>query len=168
MQTPDSNPRITLTPAARRWRARLHGHVFADTDDAIVLHEKGLAPVVYFPRQDVAMEYMGRTHHHTFCPHKGKAAYYTLSMDGDIYENVAWTYEDPYDPVGPIRDRIAFYPGDIDLYEVDDAVVNPHIQATSATLRRGSGSRSRARATRSRAIHVVSVWPFSRWNFRDR
>jgi uncharacterized protein (DUF427 family) len=126
MQTSDTNPRITLTPATRRWRARLHGHVFADTDDAIILHEKGLAPVVYFPRQDVAMEYMGRTSHHTFCPHKGKAAYYTLSLDGDIHENVAWTYEDPYEPVGPIRDRIAFYPADIDLYEVDDAVVNPH------------------------------------------
>jgi len=126
MQTSRSDPRITLKPARRRWRARLNGHVFADTDDAIILHERGLAPVVYFPRQDVAMEYMGRTHHHSFCPHKGQAAYYTLTLDGDILENVAWSYEDPYDPVGAIRDRIAFYPGEIELYEVDDAVVNPH------------------------------------------
>lgn len=126
MQTSGPDHQITLQPATRRWRARCNNHVIADTDDAVILREAGLAPVVYFPRHDVAMEYMGRTDRHSFCPHKGQAAYFTLTLDGEILENVAWTYEDPYEPVGPIRGRVAFYPGAVEIYDVDDAVVNPH------------------------------------------
>lgn len=126
MQTSGPDHQITLQPATRRWRVFFNNHVIADTDDALILREAGLAPVVYFPRQDVAMEYMGRTSRHSFCPHKGDAAYYTLTLGGQVLENVAWSYEDPYDQVGPIRERIAFYPGEVEIYEIDDALVNPH------------------------------------------
>jgi uncharacterized protein (DUF427 family) len=119
MLTPGPDHPIELEPAARRCRARFNGHVFADTDDALVLREARLPPVIYFPRRDVAMEYTGRTDRRTQCPYKGEASYYTLTMDGDVCENVAWSYEDPYEAMSAIAGMIAF-DGRVEVYEVTD------------------------------------------------
>ena len=71
------------------------------------------------------MEYMSRTDHHTHCPYKGDASYYSLLMDGHFAENAVWTYEQPYPAMRVIEGRLAFYPDKVELYEVDDAAVNP-------------------------------------------
>lgn len=126
MKTPGPDHPITLTPATRRWRAMYSGHVIADTADAIILQEANYPPVVYFPRADVAMDYMSRTDRSTHCPYKGDAAYYTLLMDGHIAENAVWTYEQPYPAMELIDGRLAFYTDRVEVYEVDDAAVNPH------------------------------------------
>lgn len=123
---PTPGHRITLEPSERRWRAKFNGHVIADTDDALILREAGLTPVVYFARRDVSLEYMGRTARRTHCPFKGDASYYTLTLDGEIAEDVAWSYETPIEAVNPIRERIAFYPDRVEIYDIDDATVNPH------------------------------------------
>jgi uncharacterized protein (DUF427 family) len=99
--------------------------VIADTDDALILGEADLPPVVYFPRADVSTEFMGRTDRHTHCPYKGQASYYTLTMDGHVAENVAWSYEQPFDAMATIGERIAFYTDRVEIYPVDDAAVNP-------------------------------------------
>jgi uncharacterized protein (DUF427 family) len=129
MKTPGPDHPIDLTPAARRWRALFAGHVIADSNDAIVLQEASYPPVVYFPRQDVAMEYMSRTDHASHCPYKGDAAYYTLVMDGQFAENAVWTYEHPYPAMDPIAQRLAFYTDKVEVYPVDDAAVNPRHDA---------------------------------------
>lgn len=117
---------ITVTPAKTRWRAFFNGHVIADTADALILQEANYPPVVYFPRQDVAMEYMGRTDRTTHCPYKGDAAYYTIRMDSEIADNAVWTYEAPFDQMSAIAGRLAFYTDKVEVYAVDDAAVNPH------------------------------------------
>jgi uncharacterized protein (DUF427 family) len=134
MLTPGPDHPITIQPANTRWRAYFAGHVIADTNDALVLQEANLGPVVYFPRGDVAMEYFTRTDHVTHCPYKGDAGHYSLYMDGELVEKAAWTYESPYDAVGEINGRIAFYP-EVEVYAVDDARVNPHHKDTSAATR---------------------------------
>lgn len=126
MTTPDPGQPITLEPGPQRWRARYANRVIADTDNALILRERDLAPVVYFPREDVAMEYMGRSDHTTHCPLKGEAAYYTLRFAGEIEENIAWSYEAPLGAVERIARRIAFDPARIEVYEIDDARVNPN------------------------------------------
>ncbi|MBW8814989.1 MAG: DUF427 domain-containing protein [Caulobacterales bacterium] len=128
MKLPGPDHPITITPAAKRWRALYEGHVIADTDDALILQEANYPPVVYFPREDVSMEYMGRTDHHTHCPYKGDASYYTLRMDTRIEDNAVWTYEEPYPAMSAIAGRLAFYPDKVEIYEVDDAAVNPRHQ----------------------------------------
>jgi uncharacterized protein (DUF427 family) len=126
MKIPGPDHPITITPATRRWRAKFQGHVIADSADALILQEASYPPVVYFPRDDVSMEYMSRTAHSTHCPYKGDASYYTLLMDGHFAENAVWTYETPFPAMELIANRVAFYPNHVELYEVDDAAVNPH------------------------------------------
>lgn len=124
MLKPGPDHPITLTPASQRWRAYYAGHVIADTDDALIVQEANLPPVVYFPREDVGMEYMARTDRSTHCPYKGDAAYYTLNMDGQIAENAVWTYEHPHPGMDAIEGRLAFYTDRVEVYPVDDETLN--------------------------------------------
>ena len=125
MKPPGLDHPITIEAARTRWRARFGGHVIADSNDALILTEASYKPVVYFPRTDVAMEYMSRTDHATHCPYKGEAAYYTVLMDGRFAENAVWTYDEPYSAMEAIAGRLAFYPDKVEVYDVADETVNP-------------------------------------------
>jgi uncharacterized protein (DUF427 family) len=135
MQTPGPDHPITLEPAKNRWRAHFAGHVIADSANAVILREKDYPARVYFPREDVAMEYMSRTERRTHCPYKGDAAYYTILMDGEFAENALWTYEEPFPAMAGIADMVSFYPDKVEVYEVDDAAVNPHHDEDARTHR---------------------------------
>lgn len=114
---------IRLERAGRRWRALFSGHLIADSDEAVIAHEQGLNPVVYFPRDSVSMEYMSRTDKASRCPYRGEATYYTLLMDGNLAENGVWSYESPIDEeLGTLAGRIAFDPKAVDVYEADEKV----------------------------------------------
>jgi hypothetical protein len=41
-------------------------------------------------------------------------------MDGELAENAAWTYETPYPAMELIRDRVAFFPHPVEVYEPDE------------------------------------------------
>ncbi len=103
MKIPGPDHPITLEASPRRVRAKFDNHVIADTDDALILREASYPPVYYFPKDHVEMGFFGRTDHSTQCPYKGDATYWTLTMEGDIAENVAWSYEDPFPAVAPTR-----------------------------------------------------------------
>ncbi len=126
MKLPGPDHPITIEAAAGRWRARFAGHVIADSANAVILREADYPLVIYFPREDVAMEYMSRTDRGTHCPYKGDASYFTIVMDGQFAENSVWSYETPFPAMEAIADRLAFYTNKIEVYEVDDAAVNPH------------------------------------------
>lgn len=61
---------------------------------------------------------MQRTNHHTYCPFKGEASYYTLTVRDKKEENAVWTYEEPYDEVRELKDYIAFYADRVDKIEI--------------------------------------------------
>ena len=121
MKIPGPDHPISLEASPRRIRAMFENHVIADSDDVLVLREASYPPVYYFPKDHVEMGFFGRTDHSTHCPYKGDATYWTLTMDGDIAENVAWSYESPFPSVEPIEGRLAFYPDKVAVYEVDGA-----------------------------------------------
>jgi uncharacterized protein (DUF427 family) len=125
MLTPGPDHPITIAPAPRRWRVAFQNHVIADSADVLVLQEANLPPVAYFPRGDVDMAYFSKTDRTTHCPYKGDASYYTILMDGVFAENAVWSYEEPFPAMEQIRGRLAFYPNKVEIYEVDDAAVNP-------------------------------------------
>ena len=112
--------RITLERAYVRVRVTFDGEVIAESTDAIRLCEASYPPVYYVPRREVKMDRLIRTEHHTYCPFKGEASYYTLSGGGRIQENAVWSYESPYDEVVDIKDRLAFYPNKVDSIDVTE------------------------------------------------
>jgi uncharacterized protein (DUF427 family) len=129
VKTPGPDHPITIEPAAGRWRAKFAGQVIADSADALILREANYPPRVYFPRGDVAMDYLSRTEAKTHCPYKGDAAYFTVRADGRFAESAVWTYEAPYPAMAEIAGRLSFYPDLVEVTEV--AATNLAIGATS-------------------------------------
>ena len=109
--------RVETQPAKVRVRVTFEGAILADTREAIRLQEGGYPPVFYLPRKDVDMSRLARTSHHTYCPYKGQASYFSLVTDGRVEENAVWSYEQPYDEVAVIRELVAFYPDRVDRIE---------------------------------------------------
>src|SRR5207302_10427362 len=106
-----TNPdyKITFEQSPRRVRVRFNGDTIADSSNAHLLFETRHLPVYYFPRADVRMDLLTSTHHHTFCPYKGTASYWTIHVGGRSAENAVWGYPDPYDEVPQLKDFVAFY-----------------------------------------------------------
>jgi uncharacterized protein (DUF427 family) len=124
MKLPGPDHPITVAFNPKRVQVDYNGHTIGDSRRALVLKESTYPAVQYIPREDVDMAYMTRTEHHTHCPYKGEASYYTILMDGQFAENAVWTYEQPYPAMDSIRERVAFYPNQVDIYEAgqgDDA-----------------------------------------------
>jgi uncharacterized protein (DUF427 family) len=106
--------RIEIVQNDRRCRVIHQGVTFADTHESLTLSEAGLPPVHYFPRADVNMARMARSDHTSHCPFKGEATYYHLLTEDGPVENVAWSYEQPFDSVAQIKCYLAFYPSRVD------------------------------------------------------
>ena len=101
--------RVDLEPSSRRVRVRFAGELIADSRRPLVVRETKHAPVIYVPREDVRFEHLERTEHQTFCPFKGEASYWSARVGERLEENVAWSYEDPFDEVAGLKDYVSFY-----------------------------------------------------------
>jgi len=112
---------ITVTPTAARVVVGVNGKIIADTTAALTLQESTYPAVQYIPLADVDPAVLKRTDTSTYCPYKGDASYYTLTLpDGDLTDSV-WTYEQPYEAVAPIAGHVAFYTDRVEMVVVDEA-----------------------------------------------
>jgi uncharacterized protein (DUF427 family) len=121
--TDPTQTHMTVEPFRGRVRARYADHIIADTDDALVLREGDRPAVYYFPVGDVEMGYFGVSDRTTHCPLKGDASYYSVRIDGNWAEDVAWTYREPKAEAGVISGRVAFDTARVEVYEIDDAAI---------------------------------------------
>ncbi|HSS45993.1 MAG TPA: DUF427 domain-containing protein [Burkholderiales bacterium] len=111
------NHRLTTKPAGVRVQVRFMGEVIADSQDAVRVDEGDYPAVYYIPRKDVKMDRLVRSNHQTYCPFKGTASYYSLKNGA---EDAVWTYEQPYDEMSVIKERLAFYPDKVDSIVVTE------------------------------------------------
>jgi uncharacterized protein (DUF427 family) len=117
MSAPSADHPIAVVANPHRVRVIHQGVTYADTQHALTLNEANLPAVQYLPRADVNMARMERSDHRTYCPYKGDASYFHLKTEDGLIENVAWSYEQPFDHVASIAGYIAFYPSRIDQIE---------------------------------------------------
>jgi uncharacterized protein (DUF427 family) len=103
-RTPRSH--IALRPAGRRVRVTVNGEVIADSVNALEMREGSYPVVLYFPREDVNMARLARSARSTHCPYKGDASYFSIAEGPP---DAAWSYEQPYDEMLEIKERLAFY-----------------------------------------------------------
>ena len=85
-------------------QATVNGTVVAESDETVVVEGNH-----YFPPGSIKTEFYSPTDKTTVCPWKGTASYYTLTIDGETLDNVAWTYPDPKADAASIKDHVAFY-----------------------------------------------------------
>lgn len=106
--------RVTPEPHRERVLLRAGGRIVADSEKVLLVRETQHDPVLYFPREDVRFELLKRTEHHTFCPFKGEASYWTIRTAAGDLENAVWSYEHPFEEVAELRDYMAFYPDQVE------------------------------------------------------
>lgn len=105
---------ITITPTGTHVTVRIDGDIVAETDAALTLQESTYPPVQYIPLADVVAQ-LTDSDTATYCPYKGDAGYYHVSVGEKTVDDAVWTYRDPYPAVAAIAGHVAFYPDKADV-----------------------------------------------------
>lgn len=87
-------------------KAIWNGTVLAESDATVIVEGNH-----YFPIDSVNQEYFKESDHHTVCPWKGTASYYTVAINGQENKDAAWYYPTPKDAAKEITGHIAFWRG---------------------------------------------------------
>jgi uncharacterized protein (DUF427 family) len=118
-ETPNGPVRrdLSITPCGERVQALHHGHLVADSPAAVLVRAAGEPDTFYFPREDVEMSQMSPTDY-TTTSSLGTASYWTLSRDGQIWENGVWAYENPAKGAEELQGLVAFRPDIVEIHIV--------------------------------------------------
>lgn len=153
----------------RRVRGILGQETVVDSRRVKLLHESGLLPRWYFPREDVRGDALEPTDRRTHCPIKGDASYFSVRLGDRVAENAAWTYPEPIEGP-PLEGYLSFDFAALDEWLEEDEPVIGHprdpyhrldVRATSRRrpgVGRGKAGRRldpRRRAVRDRAAVAV-------------
>ncbi len=106
---------ITIEPSSQHVEVHVAGERIASSDNALVLYETGAPDRYYLPRDDVRTDLLRPLNMNTTCPFKGEASYWTLEVNGEVLDGVAWSYETPIRDAEQIAGRLAFYNDRVDL-----------------------------------------------------
>lgn len=87
-------------------RAVWNDRVIAESDDTVEVEGNQ-----YFPPESLNREYLSPSDTTTICSWKGTAAYYTITVDGEVNKDAAWYYPEPLAAAAQIADYVAFWKG---------------------------------------------------------
>ena len=104
---------IKVQPAEGTWVIRAGGAVLGESTNALELTEGDYPAIIYFPREDIAMEFLDASDKTTTCPWKGDASYFSIVTKSTVLKDAVWSYETPKEAVAAIKGHLAFYTGDL-------------------------------------------------------
>ena len=114
----DPHKRVDAIPSSRHVVVEIGGTVVADTRRPVLLFETGLPTRYYLPREDVRLDLFHPTDHHTGCPYKGTAEYWSWHAghgEADVPPDVVWSYHEPLPAVAAVKGLLAFYNEAVDI-----------------------------------------------------
>lgn len=85
-------------------KATIGETVIAESDNTIVIEGNH-----YFPPDSIKKEYLSESETTSECPWKGHANYYSVTIGGTEYKDVAWTYHNPKPEAAEIKEYVAFW-----------------------------------------------------------
>ncbi len=115
----DPYRRIDTMPSSRHVQVRLGGEIVADTRRANFLFETSLPTRYYIPKEDVRTDLLTPSELKTGCPYKGKAQYYSVTVAGNLFEKIVWTYPEPVPECPKIKNLLCFFNEKVDSITVD-------------------------------------------------
>jgi uncharacterized protein (DUF427 family) len=80
--------------------------VLAESTDTVVVEGNH-----YFPADSLNQKYFQDSAHTSYCPWKGTASYYSISVGDQVNNDAAWFYADPKEAAAQIKGRVAFWKG---------------------------------------------------------
>ncbi|MFZ5750824.1 MAG: DUF427 domain-containing protein [Pseudomonadota bacterium] len=100
--------RIRLRKSAGTWVIRAGGAILGETSRALELSEGERAPVIYFPRADIAMPFFEPSVARTRSPVLGEALHFDIVTPAGTLADAAWSYEHPEPGFEAIAGHVAF------------------------------------------------------------
>lgn len=101
---------IHIRKAPGTWVIRANGAILGETSNALELTEGDMPPVIFFPREDVAMAFLDPSPTRTRVPCIGEAQHFSISTSDGQLPDAAWTCEEPEAQAGRIAGYLAFAP----------------------------------------------------------
>ncbi|MEA2368026.1 MAG: hypothetical protein QOH38_744 [Thermoleophilaceae bacterium] len=157
---------IYFEDSPRRIRAILAGETIVDSRRSKLLHEQGKLPIHYFPEDEVRTELLEPTDHHTHCPWKGDASYWSVRVGDTVAENAVWGYPEPLPDAPPLAGHLAFYWDSMDEWLEEDEPLIGHardpyhrvdVVDTSRAIRIEIDGDVVAETTRARALFETGL-----------
>ena len=88
----------------------------ATTTSPIFLLETSLRPRYYLPPTSVNWSVLSKSDTETFCPYKGRANYYNITVNGKEYKDLVWYYQYPIPESAAIAGHLCFYNEKVDVW----------------------------------------------------
>lgn len=121
-----SFPRPAIAePCLRRITIVHRGVTLADTRRAVRTLETSHPPSYYVPPEDVDPAALTRSSASSFCEWKGAAGYFDVSVAGETFRDVAWSYARPTPGFASLKDHVAFYAAPFDQCLIDGERATP-------------------------------------------
>jgi len=108
--------RVEILGSSRHIRVEIDGVEVADSDQPRILFETGLPPRYYLPPAHLRTELLRPSPKVTHCPYKGTAGYWSLEVNGRLYEDYVWTYRTPLPESQKVAGLVSFYNEKVDLF----------------------------------------------------
>ena len=115
----DPYHRVDVLHSSRHVKVVLGGVVVAETNRPSLLFETGLPTRYYIPKVDSRLDLLTPTNTSTRCPYKGKASYWSVSVDGKEFKDIVWSYPAPIPECPKIENLLCFYDEKVDAVYVD-------------------------------------------------
>jgi uncharacterized protein (DUF427 family) len=122
----DPYHRVDVLTGSRHVEVSIDGETIAETRRPCLLFETGLPTRYYIPKLDVRMELLTPSAKQTVCPYKGTSSYWSATLHGTTYRDIAWTYVHPIVECPKIENLIAFFNERVDIDVDGERQERPH------------------------------------------
>lgn len=122
----------SIDSCPNRVRAMFAGHVIADSDDVLVLRQRGRRPMHFFPREDVETGYLGETREGIDDLQLGRGRCYTWVMEGEIIERAVCAFDEPPPGAEALAGRLVLSEDVFEIYELTPGDLAAAPRATHA------------------------------------
>jgi len=107
--------RVDALASSRHVVVSIDGVVLAESDKPTMLFETGAPSRHYLPMTDVNMSLLEPSTTQSSCPYKGDARFWSVSIDGRVEQDIAWSYRTPTPEATPIAGLVCFYDEKVDV-----------------------------------------------------
>jgi uncharacterized protein (DUF427 family) len=114
----DPYHRIDVLNSSRHIKVFVNGELVAETTRPKILFESGLPPRYYMPPDDVREELLVPSDSSSACPYKGVASYWSVDANGEMVEDLVWSYPEARRDAQKVEGLLCFFNERVDL-EVD-------------------------------------------------
>ncbi|KAF2451946.1 DUF427-domain-containing protein [Karstenula rhodostoma CBS 690.94] len=112
----DPYKRIDILPSTRSVKVALEGVILAESAAPLFLLETSLRARYYLPPTSVNWEVLAESDTVTYCPYKGRANYYNVTVEGKEYRDLVWYYRYPTAESAAVAGHLCFYNEKVDVW----------------------------------------------------